>query len=289
MRVFQNIGALHTVNLPKCTSPLITQIYEIQTPDDVEALCTLGVDHIGSVILNAEEWRRPVIRETVRAVKRCGKKSSLIPLFKDPETVYRTLDYYRPDVVHFCDMLSPNADGGRLCRRLVTLQRTVRRRYPGIAIMRSIPVACTGGDSSVAETLALGELFESVSDYFLTDTVLTSGAGSTSQPVAGFVGITGQICHWETARRLVAASEIPVILAGGLSPENVAAAVRTVRPAGVDSCTRTNRLDNRGRPIRFQKDLERVRRFLEEASQAAAAWTDTGAAGAAVGRRTAQP
>ena len=97
------------------------------------------------------------------------------------------------------------------------------------------------------------------------------GAGPASQPVDGFVGITGQTCHWETARELVACSETPVILAGGLGPDNVAEAVRRVRPAGVDSCTRTNRVDEDGRPLRFQKDMVRVRRFVEEARSAEAA------------------
>ena len=242
----------------------------------------MGVDHVGSVLLSAAEWRSPAVRETVRAVQRCGKKSALIPLFNDPATVYRTLDYYRPDLVHFCDMLSTGADGGRRCGRLGALQETIRRRYPDLAIMRSIPIARAGGDPSETETLALAALFAPVSDYFLTDTVLTSRAGPAAQPVEGFVGITGQTCRWETARRLVAASDVPVILAGGLSPENVAAAVRGVRPAGVDSCTRTNRLDHRGRPIRFQKDLERVRRFLAEARRAADECFGTGGKAAAI-------
>jgi phosphoribosylanthranilate isomerase len=45
---------------------------------------------------------------------------------------------------------------------------------------------------------------------------------------------TGRAFDPEYARRCVAASPVPVILAGGLSPGNVAAAIRAVRPYAVD-------------------------------------------------------
>jgi phosphoribosylanthranilate isomerase len=58
--------------------------------------------------------------------------------------------------------------------------------------------------------------------------------------------------------------QIPVILAGGLSSENVAEAIRVVRPWAVDSLTHTNRaLPDGG----FRKDLDRVRQFVEAARE----------------------
>jgi phosphoribosylanthranilate isomerase len=48
------------------------------------------------------------------------------------------------------------------------------------------------------------------------------------------VGGTGQVCDWDKASSLVKSLETPVLLAGGLSPDNVAEAIKTVRPWGVD-------------------------------------------------------
>jgi phosphoribosylanthranilate isomerase len=48
-------------------------------------------------------------------------------------------------------------------------------------------------------------------------------------------GGTGKRANWHLAREIVRRLDpLPVILAGGLTPDNVAQAVATVRPAGVD-------------------------------------------------------
>jgi len=51
----------------------------------------------------------------------------------------------------------------------------------------------------------------------------------------GRVGGTGKTNDWELAAKFVAESPLPVILAGGLNPENAADAIRTVRPYGLDA------------------------------------------------------
>ena len=112
-------------------------------------------------------------------------------------------------------------------------------------------------------------MFEPLSDCFLTDTMMTGDADHEGeQPVKGFVGITGKTCNWELAKALVKRSGIPVILAGGISPDNVYECIKQTRPFGVDSCTLTNALDSHGRPIRFKKDQEKVTRFIEEVRRA---------------------
>ncbi len=70
--------------------------------------------------------------------------------------------------------------------------------------------------------------------------------------VPGAYGGTGARADWTLAATL--AAEFPVLLAGGLTPDNVAEAARTVRPLGVDvsSGVETNRV----------KDPNKVGRFI---------------------------
>ena len=256
---------------------IIVQIYEVQTSVEAEALIELDVDHIGSVVVSEERWKLPQLKDTIKTIQSTTAKSSLIPLYNQPESVLRTLDYYQPDIVHFCEALSDRNNLWDLCDRLVDLQASVRKHFPEIKIMRSIPIAQTRGNDRIP-TIKLAQRFESTSDFFLTDTILmnSSGTDTDRQPVQGFVGITGETCNWETARELVKNANIPVILAGGISPQNVSDGIRQVRPAGVDSCTRTNVLDKSGKPIRFKKDLVKVQMLVERVREAEKTPKDSG-------------
>ncbi len=242
---------------------MIIQIYEIQEPGEAEKMIEVGVDHIGSVILSEEEWKKPLIYDTIRIIGDSHSKSSLIPLFNKRDSVFRALDYYQPDIVHFCENLCNTDYACDVLQNLIDLQQQVRERFSSIKIMRSIPIP-EPGKGNAFPMWEMASLFEPVSDYFLTDTLLcgTSGHEGDVQPVEGFVGITGRTCDWEIARDLVKRSRIPVILAGGLSPENVIQGITQVAPAGVDSCTGTNMMDRSGKPIRFRKDVDRVREFV---------------------------
>lgn len=243
---------------------MIVQIYEVQSPEEARLMVELGVDHIGSVLLAEQQWQNEALKRTVAAVRSAGRKSSLIPLFCNVDLITRAIDYYQPDIIHFCETLSLTGPGCDELHQTMERQKEIRTRFPKIEIMRSIPIVVAGAGIQLP-SLEIAALFEPISDWFLTDTVLVDHAETpapSDQPVSGFVGITGQTCDWGVARDLVARSAIPVILAGGISPGNVVEGVEAVHPAGVDSCTQTNLLDDRGRPIRFRKDPEKVRTMV---------------------------
>jgi len=261
-------------NMSQTEKRIIIQIYEIQDPREAEQLISLGVDHIGSVLLTPETWKNPTIREVVRLVRQSPAKSSLIPLLPKADDILRALDYYEPNFVHFCELIPLGAKESTrreaCCAELVRIQQLVRKEFPPIEIIRSIPIPEPGlaEPAPVRKTiLSIAGSLAPYSDYFMTDTLHGFGNGNTTQPVAGYVGITGDTCDWELARALVEGSTIPVILAGGVSPENVCKGITEIRPAGIDSCTKTNVRDSQGRPVRFRKDMDRVRRLIGEVNR----------------------
>jgi phosphoribosylanthranilate isomerase len=145
----------------------------------------------------------------------------------------------------------------------ISLQREFKKKFPEIPIVRSLPVP-EQKESSPFPVLDIAKSLASVTDLFLIDTWIEA------QPVEGFIGITGRQADRETARNLVLESALPVILAGGLSPDNVYDAALEVMPAGADSCSHTNIVNEGGQPVRFRKDFSKVERFVRETRRAEA-------------------
>lgn len=248
---------------------MIVQIYEIQKAADAEVMIELGVDHIGSVLLSTDHCTDAALKETVGQVQTSGRKSSLIPLFGQFDLISKAVDFYQPDILHLCETLPATPEGRSVTKRILDLQRSIKERFPEVEIMRSIPIG-RKGQGDVVPSLEYGTLFEPWSDWFLTDTLLSDDHIVTDeqQPVQGFVGITGETCDWEIAAELVRQSNIPVILAGGIGPHNVAQGIHRVAPAGVDSCTLTNAVDGDGHARRFEKDPVKVRTMILNARKA---------------------
>lgn len=238
---------------------MIIQIYEIQRMYEARMLKQMGVDHVGTVVENVDDFLNAEVQGTVEFVNSRGMVSSLIPLFSDEEKVMQTLNYYRPQIVHFCDSLQLDSKISDDAERALRLQQKVKQAFPSIKSMRSLPVGVRKVSGKIP-TFELLKLFVADSDFFLIDTVLDA-----KKPKNNMVGITGKTCDWDVAAEVVKRSAIPVILAGGLDGDNVAEAIAKVKPYGVDSCTRTNAFDDVGNVIRYRKDMDKVRKFIDNA------------------------
>jgi phosphoribosylanthranilate isomerase len=79
---------------------------------------------------------------------------------------------------------------------------------------------------------------------------------------AGQFGGTGASADWNVARRAVATHRI--ILAGGLTPENVGAAIRSVRPYAVDVASGIESKPGKKDHVRLKEFIEEVRRAEQE-------------------------
>ena len=217
----------------------IVQIYTIQTVAEARAVASLGIDRVG-VTPGARglpgEIPVPLAASIVDAI-RDDVTVSALSVESDPDAIVAMVETVRPHVLHLCG--PPGAVSPKAVAAL-------REHLGKIEIMQAIAMV---GEEAVATAIAYAE----VADSLILDSV--------SPEVEG-VGAAGVVHDWNTSRSIVEAVDIPVILAGGLSPENVANAIAVVGPWGVDSLTHTNQpLPGGG----FRKDLEAVAAFATAA------------------------
>jgi phosphoribosylanthranilate isomerase len=129
----------------------------------------------------------------------------------------------------------------------ISLAEIVRLKSiaPDLTVIKSLIV----GSDNLAELEASVAGFSFHCDAFIIDTY---------DPATGACGATGKVHDWDISRRLRDISPKPVMLAGGLNPDNVCKAIAHVRPAGVDAHTGVEGSDGR-------KDAVLVRAFVREA------------------------
>jgi phosphoribosylanthranilate isomerase len=123
----------------------------------------------------------------------------------------------------------------------------LRGALPGIAIVQVIHVR---GEESIDEALEAAPNVNAI--------LLDSGNPSLA---VRELGGTGRRHDWTVSRRIRQMAEVPVYLAGGLRPENVAEAIRDVGPFGLDVCSgvRTEGKLDAGKLETFMAEVTTVR------------------------------
>ena len=242
------------------------QVAGVRDLAEARLLDRLGVDLVGFPLrldVHAPDLSEAQAVEVIRVAGIAGK-SVLITYEADPAEVVALCRALGVRLVQLHGQIPPEA-----CRRIKALD-------PGLGVMKSIVVGRDGGrheetalggragtqagargqgPGSQARLSAMLAEYAPFVDAFLTDTF---------DPATGASGATGRTHDWSLSRALAqAASSLdrPLMLAGGLNPGNVAAAIRAVRPRGVDAHTGLE--DASGR-----KNPDKVRRFVEEARAA---------------------
>jgi phosphoribosylanthranilate isomerase len=124
--------------------------------------------------------------------------------------------------------------------------RELRRTLPRVTLVQVVHVT---GPSAIDEALAVAPMV----DALLLD------SGNPALAVKQLGG-TGRTHDWSVSREIVERAGVPVWLAGGLNPGNVAEAIETVRPHGLDLC---NGVRSDGR-----LDDGKLRAFFDAAAQA---------------------
>src|SRR6478735_7193864 len=195
----------------------------------------MGVDHIGVLVGDGSFPREQTIekaREIFAAIP-AGSKASALSLSHDVDLILRLTAALMPAILHL---------GAAPPHLSPAVLRTVKAEFPKVSLMRSIPVV----DES---SIALARSYDGVADWLLLDSY------KSGDRQIGALGVTHS---WKLDRRIIESVSIPVIIAGGLGPENVCEAIRSARPAGVDSKTKTDKSDGS-----HTKDLQKGSAFVK--------------------------
>jgi phosphoribosylanthranilate isomerase len=215
---------------------MLVQIYEVQAREEAVALARLGVDHIG-VLVGEGAFPRELTADRAGAIFAAlppGVKRVALSLSADPAEIARVVEQTRPDIIHI---------GAAVELFSVRDTRELKAAFPDVRIMRAIPII----DEASIEC---ANDYREAAAFLLLD---------SHEPGDRQIGARGRVHDWTISRRIANEVGVPVILAGGLDADNVVAAIAAVRPAGVDSKTKTDRDDGDG------KDLDKVRRFVTAA------------------------
>lgn len=222
---------------------MITQIYSIQTVQEALDCIEAGADYIGLAIDTGANLPSQVSLEKAKEIyDAIGDKAKkvLIVVTKTDELLYEPVAYLKPDVIHLCgyDYYATR----EFCKK-------IKEVCPGIQVLQAIGIE---DRSSIEQALYYSE--------FVDEIILDS----VDRNING-IGAAGFTNDWDIDREIVERAKCKVILAGGLSADNVEEAILKVKPWGVDSFTKTSDIMMDGTS---RKNKEKVKAFITNAKRA---------------------
>lgn len=217
------------------------KICGIRSPEDIELAALYGADAVGFITEVPVESPRKLDSDTaaslIAKVPKCLDSVMVIM----PETSAAALE--------LIEKVKPNIV--QIHSGLPLSELEVLREKTDIPIIKALSVPAGRGASKLHNIVAhLLEEVRELEESGTADSVLLDSG------IAGKTGGTGCVHDWDLSRRIAEETELPLILAGGLKPENVQEAIRAVSPYAVDTAS--------GVETRGKKDAVKVRKFIEE-------------------------
>lgn len=220
----------------------LVKICGITSVADAGLAAAAGADYIGVLIEVSYSLRRQTILEAEPIFA-----SSLIPAVAlvhemPPDHLTELVTRLRPFAVQFLSQ-----DG-------TTIAGQLKKTAPGLEIWQSLFLPAADDKTASFNHTDMLRQIEQCRQAGIDAVVL-----DTAAVIKGSLrcGGTGAIGRWDQAARIVAEAALPAFLAGGITPENVRAAVTSVRPHGIDLSS--------GVELRAgQKSPDKLRRLMEE-------------------------
>jgi len=205
----------------------------IATTEEAELAIRYGANAVG-LVSEMPSGPGVITDDRIEEIAACippGVSTFLLTSSREVDAIVDQQQRFRVDTIQLCDDLPPE--------KILELRSLMRE----VSFIKVIHVA---GDKAIDQARTAAQAAHA----------LLLDSGNPSKAVKELGG-TGRIHDWALSRKICDEVEIPVWLAGGLTPENVAEAVRKVRPFGVDVCSglRTDGLLNEEKLSRFTQNL----------------------------------
>ncbi len=208
------------------------KICGIKTEHDLAAAINSGADAVGFITdVPVDSPRKITLAEASRLISKVPVfvTTVLVIMPENAHQAVRMIQAARPVAVQIHNALP--------------LSELVKIKETGVKLIKTIQVY---RDSKADMLIKQIKQFSGVADAILLDTALDGKTGGTGVPH-----------NWEVSSKVVLNAGIPVILAGGLKPENVGDAVKCVRPYAVDTAS--------GVETGGKKDEKKVMDFINNA------------------------
>lgn len=226
---------------------MIKQLYSIIQLDEAIKTMEAGADNIGLVPMQkggVPAHRVPLYRvdQIHEECKKRGVNMVLIMLTNDPEEMIDLAKRLQPEILHIAgDGYTADAE----------FAKRLKEAAPQTELMQAVLV---DNESAIDRAKKVDPFV----DYILLDSGLAPDTG---------IGVSGQTHDWKIDAQIVREVNAKVIEAGGLGLDNVAEAIKEIRPYGVDSLTKTSIKYDHGN---MEKDIPKVKAFCEAADKTAA-------------------
>ena len=233
-----------------------------RTPEDVLVAAAAGAEFVGMIF--AKSKRQVDVDDARAMVRALGGPLSRHELTLPPQTITRAREDNEAWFHHGTQVVARYLEAKRPLTVGVFADQSIDE-VNEIAEEAGVDLVQLSGDESwedcllvtkqVIQVVHVGPVdspsdpMEHVRPGFALALMLDTAHGD-------YRGGTGQIFDWEVGRRV--AERMPMILAGGLNPENVGEAVRLVHPWAVDVASGTE-TDGRKDPARVRAFIEAVR------------------------------
>ena len=205
----------------------VIKVCGIQSAEEALGAVEAGANTIGMLLGVPEYVKDRIDPETARGIVSSLSneiRTVMVTHLLDPNEIIETAKYTGVKSIQLHNDISPEG------------MKVLRINLPGIELIKAVHIT----DESAID---IAKEYEPFADMILLDT--KSGER---------IGGTGKTHDWNISKKIVEEVSIPVILAGGLNPENIEEAINKVKPAGIDANSGLEHEDG-------SKDFEKIKIF----------------------------